>query len=224
MSCRRLVLGLFAALIVAAVACTAWAPMALRAVVAALVIDEPIEHVDWVVPLGGDRACERAAETVHAHIADRILLARNYPSRLVRYDILPSGEQLALDRITAAGIPATEVDIALGEARTYNGSLRELARWLEQHPQTTVAIYCSRLEGRRLALIRSRSMPPALAERVSIVALRDRDLDESCWWRNRGSSKRVLNAWIELSLEALFGEMPPEPDNWDPDQYERGLH
>jgi hypothetical protein len=207
----------------AIVAISVAAPSLLRETLHFLVVDEGTGPADYVVPLGGDQVYEQAPRLVREKLAQRVLLSRWHPSRIVRFNIIPPREALARHRLALAGIAAEMVDITPRAARTSADSLRDVAAWLAERSEATAIVLCPRLEGRRLALERDRYVEPALAQRMRIVAIADRELDERCWWRDRLSAKSLLSAWIGLAIEVCFGEMHPEPDDWDPDQYEKSL-
>ncbi len=188
-----------------------------------LAVDEPAPAARSLVLLDGDFRFELAAELWRNRAVDRIVIVECYPERVVRLKLLPSREARALERLAEAGVPPEAIEVVGCRSRTMSQALEWIAGWLEERPGVEAAVYCDQLQGSRLALARKRVVKPHTAARMRIVCLPDHDLDQRLWWRHRQQARAVANAWFDLALDFVFGDVPPKLDTWDADAYERSL-
>jgi hypothetical protein len=186
-----------------------------------LIVAENADDATVIVPLGGDSV--HAVGLWHANPARQILFVKVYPNRIKRLGILPPDEIEGAKDFRSHGVPATAIENIDCGWRTHREALRCLASWLEQHPNDIAAVLCVGLSSRKLAYDRDCVMSEALASRVRIVGLEDREFDPDAWWRSRDQIKTMFNAWSDLIVTWCFGDLPSEPDTWDPDEYERSL-
>ncbi len=106
---RRWLRRLVFALVLAGVVYLARAPL-LRAVASFLVIDDPVQQVDALVPLDGDQVYEQTALLYHDG-TKQILLLEGPPNRLVRMEIMPDPVARARREFTACDVPEGAVAV-----------------------------------------------------------------------------------------------------------------
>lgn len=204
--------------------CLYWfrAPI-LRSVAGYLIVDDPVETVDYVLILPGvDKRYDRAAQLYQA--GSRILLQQRHPSRLEKMGIKQTFEALSERELTLRGVPHTAITLIPGDVRTDWDRARSLRAWLHQQPNAHVAIICDRFGGRRMRHIYNEILGREDAGRIRFMSLPDRTFDETNWWRIRVAVVDVFTSYLRLGYVCLCGEEPEEGREWDPEEYQKTLH
>ncbi len=196
-------------------------PYVLRGAAHFLFVAESADDATVIVPFGGDNVY--GVGLWHENPARSILFVTVHPSRVQRLGIVPLDEIKNTQEFQSHGVPATAIEQVDCGWRRPREAMRCLASWLEEHPNDVAAVLCIGLSSRGLACDRDCAMSASLASRVRIIGVEDREFDPDAWWRSRDQIKMMFNAWSDLLISWCFGDLPTEPETWDPDEYERSL-
>lgn len=189
-----------------------------------LIVDDRPEDFDcvWVLR-SADRGYEVAARLHQERRSRRIAVLEPQPSRLVRLGILPSDEVVLRRELAArgAGVPEEAVlVIGRGSRNAWQGA-RQLAGWLQQHPEARVLALVNRFHSARLRSILDAVLGADDAKRVLILAIPHREYDEGNWWRSRMGVKAFMFAWLGRVYTSWAGEPEEPPALLDPDSFDR---
>lgn len=194
----------------------------LRGLAGWLVITEPVSKPTAVLLLTFDGFAQ-AAELRQTCPDCQVIVVEYPPSRLVRMGILPSSFTQAKAIARRTGIPETGVSaLEVSSGGTWDVA-RRLDRWLAEHPDADIAVYCSRFEGRRVRFIYHAVLKPEAAARVHVQGVPNGRYDETNWWQLKEGKLNLFNACVVLAHTWLVGDDRAEETPWDPDQYEQTL-
>ena len=194
-----------------------------------LVFDRPLPGAETIVlfcEIDGDRGFQEAAQLHQDGQVSRILLIEvraERRARTVRAGVVPSFETTARQALLARGVPAAAIELLPADMRSNWDKARSLDAWLQQHPEARATVLCERFASRRIAQIYSSVLGPESSGRLGWRAIPDRRFDESNWWQQRLGVLAVFHAYAHLGHVWISGEGPPEPEPWDPDDYEKSL-
>ena len=218
---RRWLRRLLFVLILAGAAYFARQPL-LRGLAGFLVVEDPVREADAVLLLDGDRGPERAAELYHAGAVKRVLLLREPPRRLERFDALPNLTELYRAELERYGVPATAVEVLETEKRGDWNNARRLCDWLNEHPESQVIVQCARFASRRTRCLFERELG-GLSGQVRWRALADRRYDETDWYRHRAGAIDLFDSYLGWGHVKVYGDALGDRDEWDPDAYRNSL-
>jgi hypothetical protein len=140
--------------------------------------------------------------------------------KLLRSEVIGAvAPQAILERevLQSRGVPGSAIEIIPGHARTEWHAARLLDRWLQQHPDATIAILTERFHSRYFGRVLYSGLGEAERSRVHLRALPDRVYDESNWWQHKEGLLGFFNGGVRLGFAVAFGETTrPRPD-WEPD-------
>ncbi|MBI3862555.1 MAG: hypothetical protein HY290_11745 [Planctomycetia bacterium] len=189
----------------------------MRAVAGLLIVDESGSQSPAILMLNGDRCFDVAAQRVSDDEA-RLMLVRGNPGRLVKMGIVPPADEMARRELHKRHVPDKAVSLL---STSPVGGLElpgELVKWLLQHPETEVDVLCDRLSSRRLDVLIRRSANHDLRRKIHIVALPNRNYDETNWWRSKPGAMAVLNGLLRLGFQySTAGQAPPWVERTDSD-------
>jgi len=213
------------AALVAAVLATAWLayPHVLPLAGGLLVVDEPCSDFSHVLLGGGDHRFDIAAELYRKNPSRRLVLIEPCPSRLVRNGIIPSFENICRRELNARGVPNEAVELIPGEARNAWAAARLLRQWISDHPDARLLVLCNRFASRRQRSVLDAVLGPEDAARVFIRGLPDRRYHETNWWQSRCGAREFVFGSLALAYLWCRGEGREDPQQWNPDDYERML-
>ncbi len=194
----------------------------LRGLAGLLIVDEPDAAADTLVLLDGDGMTAEAARRYREGLARRVLLFDPTPSRVERMGLIPRRLDQLHHALCAAGVPDKAITVLPGAGRGTAQYLRALRRWLDEHPDDPVHLFCARFESRRVRLVVSRVLG-AQASRVHLLALVPSGHDESNWWQQHGGQLDFVTQTVCLAATWACGERTIPRNDWDPDEYEDGL-
>jgi len=202
----------------------------LRAVARFLIVDEQLPTPDavWIRTENGligdgDRCYDQAARLYREDASRRIILSEPYPIRLVQIGIAPCFQVISRRELGARGVPKDAVAPIDGAWSNPAQEVRRLGGWLREHPHADVLLLCDRFRSRRMRCILNTVLGRDHARAVKILALPDRRYDETNWWRSRCGVKSLFYGYVALTYAWCQGGDAPEPERWDPDDYERVL-
>jgi hypothetical protein len=218
---RRWLRWLLFVLILASVAYLARHPL-LRWVAGFLVVEDPVQTVDAVVPLDGDHLYEATSLFYRNDLAKRILLIEGPPGRLERMGILPHEVTLARRELAKYDVPDDALEIVKMENGGDWNRARRLRDWLTEHPDAQVCILCDRFSSRRTRCLFTRELG-GLSGHVHWRALPDRRYDERNWHHSRGGVLALFDSYLSLGHLWLYGDALGDRDEWDPDAYQNNL-
>jgi len=208
-----------------AVLAAAWLayPHVLSMAAGLLVVDEPCGDFGHVLLAGGDHRFDIAAELYCKKPSRRLVLMEPYPNRLVRNGIIPSFENICRCELKARGVPSEAVELIPGKARNAWAAARLLRQWINDHPDTRLLVLCNRFASRRQRSVLDAVLGPEDAGRVFIRGLPDRRYDETNWWQSRCGAREFVFGSLALAYLWCRGESREDPQQWNPDDYERML-
>jgi hypothetical protein len=217
---RRWLRRLVFALILAGALYLARAPL-LRGVASFLVVDDPVQQVDALLPLDGDWLYEQTALLYHDG-TKQILLLEGPPNRLVRMEIMPDPVALARRELTACKVPESAVEMLKMEKNGDWNRARRLRDWLNEHPDARVCVLCDRFSSRRTHCLFERELG-GLSARVRWRALPDRRYDERNWYQNKVGVLSLFDSYLSVGHVWWYGDALGEREEWDPDTYQNNL-
>jgi hypothetical protein len=184
----------------------------LRSAARVLIVDDEPATCSRVAILDGDRRYDRAVELIAGRQVDGVVLVESSPKRLQRLGLVPM--PLAVDRSELAkrGVPAAQIEIVPGQARTAWDWARQLGGWLERNPDATVLVLCDRFNSRHDRLIFRQALPPEQFARIRIAALPNREHDETNWWHNKDGALAFGHHLLGLTHVWIVGEPEPPPE------------
>lgn len=187
--------------IVAVLLVAGWAFHAslLRVIAGGLIVEDRRGPAAAVLILDGDRQFDAAAGLSRAGAAT-ILVYRCPPDRLVRMGILPRGDETARRELVKRGVADEDLEILFGESSSRSRIAAALGAWLADHPDQTVHVLCERFTSRTWKIVLQRAVAPGLANNIQIVALRNRQFDETNWWRSKAGTMAFVNSYIRLGF------------------------
>jgi uncharacterized SAM-binding protein YcdF (DUF218 family) len=165
------------------------------------VLDEPAEHADVIVVLGGDNfvadRAAHAAELYRAGLAAQVVAS----GRMLR-PYAGISEMTARD-LESRGVPAASIVKFSHRAANTREEAEALAGLVANRGWKRVLVVTSNYHARRTRFIFGRIFGPGVTVRVS--AAHDSEFDPSHWWESRLGVKLFLNevlgyavAWWEL--------------------------
>jgi uncharacterized SAM-binding protein YcdF (DUF218 family) len=153
------------------------------------VVDEPAEHADVIVVLGGDNfvadRAAHAAELYRAGLASQVVAS----GRLLR-PYAGISEMTARD-LESRGVPAASIVKFSHRAANTREEAEALAGLAANRGWKRVLVVTSNYHARRTRFIFGRVFGPGVTVRVS--AAHDSEFDPSHWWESRLGIKLFLN-------------------------------
>jgi hypothetical protein len=201
----------------------------LRGLARPLVADRPQGECDGICLRGtdfgadGDRCYEEAAARWQQLPSRAILLIEPWPYRVSEMGAAPSFEALSRRQLDVRGVEAGAVRLIPGKARDVWDQARSLGAWLEDHPSCRVEFLCDRFYSRQVRYALDHVLAAEDADRVDVVPLSDRLVDEDNWWRSRKGVKDFMFAWLALAYTVRQGEHRAPPTRWSVAEYEEML-
>jgi hypothetical protein len=218
---RRWIRRLLFALVFAGAVYLARAPL-LRGMAHFLVVEDPMQEVDALVLLNGDRLYEQTALLYRNDMAKHVLLIQGPPSRLERMKILPDPVALARRELAKHDVPEIVVEVLPMEKNGDSNRARRLRDWLNEHPEARVCILCDRFSNRRTRCLFERELG-GLSARVHWRALPDRLYDETNWYRNKAGVLGIFDGYLNWAHVELYDDASGDWEEWDPEVYQNNL-
>ena len=178
----------------------------LRFVALGLIVDDRSGPAPAVLLLDGDRQFDVAAELSHAGAAT-ILVYRSPPDRLARMGIMPRGDETARRELLKRGVSDENLEILAGDSASRSRIAKALGQWLADHPDQKVSVLCERFTSRTWTIVFQRAVAPPLANNIQIVPLRNRQFDETNWWRSKPGTMAFVNSCIRLGFHFWNSEV-----------------
>jgi hypothetical protein len=219
---RRLWLRRFLVLAILAVGLYLCRSPILRGLAGWLVITEPAGKPTAVLLLTFDGFAP-AAELRRAYPDCQVVVVEYPSSRLVQMGILPARLTEAKAIAQRIGIPESTLSAMESPSGRTRDVARQLDRWLAEHPDAELVVYCSRFDGRRLRFIFNAVLKPEANARVHVQAVQNGRYDETNWWQVKEGKLSLFNACVALAHAWWEGDNTAEEIPWNPDQYERTL-
>jgi uncharacterized SAM-binding protein YcdF (DUF218 family) len=149
------------------------------------VLDEPVAPSDAVIVLGDDDyAADRAfhaAELYRQGVAPIVVAS----GRMLRRDV--SIADVMQHDLDSFGVPSAAVVKLAHRAQNTREEAVEVAQLIKARGWKRVVVVTSNYHARRARFIFEKTLPPAVALRVS--AARDSEFDPSHWWETRQGQK-----------------------------------
>lgn len=171
-----------------------------------LVAEDPLQEGDIVVILMGsvpDRVLE-AAEVYRGGMAGKVVMV---DSHRVGYDILlergvdiPGSAQLSQAAAVGLGVPAGDIIILEGEARSTQDEAVILREYLRENEGVgSIILVTSRFHSARSKKIFARALAP-LDRDIGLISRPSRydTFDPQAWWKDREDAKRVVTEYLKL--------------------------
>jgi hypothetical protein len=177
-----------------------------------LVVDDRPAGVSAVLPTDAGVAFRVAAAWVTGTRAETLLLHSPKPDRLTRMGLRPGLRDQFTTAMAAYKVPRYVCeDFTEFPIETPREFHAELAKWLDSHPEQTVAIVAPRFRTRVTSLIAAQLLSPDHRKRVFIVPADSAQFDPGRWWDNKDGIRTVADGWLRLAAYVLRGCTPPVP-------------
>jgi hypothetical protein len=178
----------------------------LRSAGQSLVADDGFVPCSHVTLLQGDRRYDAAAGLVAAGYVRDVLLFESEPTRIQALGLVPTNAAIDRRELSWRGVPAEQMTVVPGQARTVWDWARQLGAWLADHPGATVLVLTDRFSSRHDRQVVRRSLTAEQFRRVHLAALPHRDYQEHGWWREKGGGLAFGYGVLHLGYVVLAGE------------------
>ncbi|MFM7150855.1 MAG: hypothetical protein ACKO23_13520 [Gemmataceae bacterium] len=190
---------------------------------AQLLIFEESPHPDAAtVVWTGDGRLELAQQLWSDKPTNPILIMSKKLDRLEANRFVPSEAETTRELLKKAGIPSDVLQIIQIESRNDWDFARELARWLDSHPEKGLNILFDRFETRRIHHILERTLGQEIS-RVRMIALPNVEYDETNWWKVKAGQLEMLNNSLWYLSTLLRGEVRDPLPDWEIEDFEAKL-
>lgn len=184
-----------------------------------LITDQRYASVDGLVIASGDGRYDLASAWVHGAPHRRVLLIHDRPERIVELGIQPSTAELARRELVSQRVSDEQIEVISTKSGNWN-LFGLLADWMEEHPDTRVAVLCERFASHDMRLRIDAVVASDAARRIDIWALPDRRYDEHNWWRSRTGIRQVVLRSIAFAYTWCQGGASDPPETLTIEQYE----
>jgi uncharacterized SAM-binding protein YcdF (DUF218 family) len=155
----------------------------------------------------GDRAYRVAAELLGTGKVKRVVLLESEVPRSVAIGAAPPFTQLAKQELQLERVSLDAIDVITTHAGDQRQEVSEFGKWMAAHPKTRVLMAVGRTTSRSLRWEIDRNMDAAESARVGLLALPDREFDETNWWRSyRGVKSVVVDAVMTMYVVLVEGD------------------
>ncbi len=170
-----------------------------------MVIRDPLERADLILPLGqGETILSAAAALHHRGYAGRVAVARTRPQRLELLGLLPPPHEISREVLMAEGVPP-EAIITIGSQIRDDVELgRALAAFFENRAAGRVIVVVSAPFSRLTRHDLRRGLAGFPVE-MRIYPVPPREFDERTWWRSRRGLLTHFDVLVLLTLRLLRG-------------------
>lgn len=173
----------------------------LTAIASVLIVDEEHAAAYALLILDGDRRVEVASQRV-SDGAENVLLFRRHPGRLERMGILPAPDNLTRRELLKRRIPEQAIRLLCEEPIDNSLIPNQLCDWLQKNPGRDIDVLCDRFSSRNCNRFFGRSVDSKFRQRLHIIALPQRNYDETNWWRSKQGALAVLNGYLSLAFQS----------------------
>ncbi|MEZ5942718.1 MAG: hypothetical protein R3C18_15095 [Planctomycetaceae bacterium] len=174
-----------------------WAvhPWLLRAIGRQLIHLDPAANVETLVVLDGRLGYERAHELIDAGNANRLILYRKPPSRVVELGVLPTHLELSQAVVDELGFAEQKVKIWDGEYGNIDEVLLEAIAEEQRngHMGLIVTEWRSQLLHERIELL-----APDGEAVPQLILIEDPEVRPENWWTTRHGVRLVAMEWMRL--------------------------
>jgi uncharacterized SAM-binding protein YcdF (DUF218 family) len=201
----------------------------LQCVAYILIVDDQPPHADYVVVSSGDgiqpagsAAVLSAAQFVRTGRAQRILVTSRRTPPAVQLGAIASFSDRCRDVLVKRSVPTEAIETLQTNAQNWPAEVRAIGSWLEAHSDVHVLLTCSQFDSRAWRWMIDRELDERAAARIALLPLRDRDFDETNWWRSYRGIKSFVMDGIKL-VHTGMGFLTetqrerPETGGWRPD-------
>jgi uncharacterized SAM-binding protein YcdF (DUF218 family) len=167
-------------------------------------VSQPPEKVDYVLVLGGDvnvRPFVAAALYQHG-LAGKVLVPVMKPGPEELAEGTPPGHEVTRGVLRARGVAEADILLLDGEVTSTRDEAASLARFLEDHPSSSVAVVTTNYHTRRARGI-FRKVIGDRAARLIFVAAPTEGFDSHDWWQSKTGAKIYLTEYTKLVYYTL---------------------
>jgi uncharacterized SAM-binding protein YcdF (DUF218 family) len=167
-------------------------------------VSEPPQKVDAVFVLGGGVTTRPfvAAALVKTGHAQRVLLATIRAPYFTKEGPGIGEHEISKKVLLLRGVPADQIDILPGECNSTENEANVLARYLDEHPQTRVAVVTNDYHTRRTRLLIGRAVGDRISQ-ISFVAAPTEGFDADDWWQTETGAVTYTTEYLKL-VQALL--------------------
>jgi len=203
-----------------------YAPI-LRGLAGLLIVDQPAGDCDYVCLRSwgggpeGDQSINAAGDLYGGKRPCNVLLIAPQTDRLSEIDVLPSFESLCRRELGKRHVPQQAISVIPGGGYNDWDAARSLAAWLNDHPDDSALLLCSRFRSALVRRVLDDVLDPTQAARVRVRALPDRRFDETDWWKSRIGYLEFGFCWL-MRIQNWCGNGDEKPPPFTgADDYER---
>lgn len=169
-----------------------------------LTIRDPLERVDFILPLynGADTVPFAAADLYHRGYASRILLGQIRPGRLEVLGLQPSRHEVWRRVLEGKGVPPEAIATIGFQIENDLDLARAVAAVLPKSGKSRVIVVASAPFSRIIRSEFRRGLTGSPIE-IRIYPVQPKEFDERNWWRSRHGWITYFDAYFLLALRLL---------------------
>ena len=165
----------------------------------------------------GEGGAMEAARWYAAGRVRQVLLLQPPPSRLQRWGLL--APDFSRTRLIRLGVPEESLVMVAHDVSDDWRAAEELGRWLEQHPNADLVVFCDLFNSRRVRFILDSVLPRDSAQSVKLKALQPRRYDAGNWWKQPEGQLEFIQAVARLAHVHVYGRETAEGREADLDLF-----
>lgn len=169
-------------------------------------VGEQLEQpVDYLFVLGGSAKTRAvmAGKLYRDGRAERILLPEvQLPPEVAEGLALPEREETRRI-LLASAVPPEAIEDLDGEVGSTRDEAKVLAKFLEEHPESRVAVVTNDFHTRRVRMLFRRHVPAQLAERLHFVAAPTNGYGADNWWKLNSGVNTYMTEFAKLCRDSL---------------------
>lgn len=167
-------------------------------------VAEPPTKVDSVLVLNGDPETRPfvAAAIYQAGLTPQILVTTASPTPASEDGLILPEHEIIKQVLHHRGVPTQAIHILPGEISSTIDEARVLAKFLDAHPNQTVAIVTNRFHTRRARWVFRRVLGDRSAQLHFVGAPKD-DFREHDWWQTEQGTSTYLSEYLKFAYYVL---------------------
>jgi uncharacterized SAM-binding protein YcdF (DUF218 family) len=169
-------------------------------------VSESPQKVDYVYVLGGDNDTRpfTAAALIKAGWAREALIPGESVSPAVTNGLIPPEHEIMRRVLIARGVRPESITILPGQASNTREEAAELAEFLRDHPDCTVAVITNGYHTRRARMHFVRALGDRIAS-VHFFAAPTDGYDATNWWHDDRGLIQFTNEFVKLAWQSVGG-------------------
>jgi uncharacterized SAM-binding protein YcdF (DUF218 family) len=169
-------------------------------------VSDPPRGSDYVLVLGG--GCETrpfvAAALVKSGRARTVLVPTTGQLTQATASLVPPEHEIIRRVLVARGVPADSIVLLPGAVSSTLDEARALREFLDEHPDSTVAVVTHPFHTRRARVLFGRVLGPRLSQ-LHFVTAPAESYGANNWWQTENGTVAYLSEYVKLAYCLLGG-------------------